>query len=129
MTPMVRFRAGGGRYAVPAQAVRQVRTGDGVSILPGGRAGVAGLVKWDGAALPVLALFGPGRRRLLVIETGGQRFGLLAEDVTGVVVVDEGKLGPPPAGQDGDLIAGVLDAGDDLVLVLDPAAIARVALG
>lgn len=126
---MVRFRAGSGRYALPAQDVREVRTGDGVSILPGSRTGVAGLIKWDGVALPVLALFGPGRKRMLVVEAGGRRFGLLAEEVTGVVVVDERRLGPPPAGQDGELVAGVLDAGDDLVLVLDPVAIARFALG
>jgi chemotaxis signal transduction protein len=126
---MVRFRAGGCTYAVPVSDVRQVRTGEGVSALPSGRAGVVGLIRWEGDALPVVSVLGPGRGRLLVLEAGGRRFGLLAEDVSGVVNVDEERLGPPPAGQDGLAITGVLDADDELVLVLDPAEIGRAALG
>ena len=129
MIAMVRFRAGDGTYALPVGDVRQVRTGDGLSLLPSGRTGVAGLVRWQGDALPVVSLLGADRSRLLIIEAGGHRFGLLAEDVSGVIRVDEARLGPPPAGQDGELVTGTLDAGDELLLVLDAGAIARMALG
>ena len=129
MTAMVRFRAGGTAYAVPVGNVRQVRPGDGVVHLPAARAGVAGLLRLDGAALPVLSVLGAGDERILVLEAGGGTFGLLVEDVSGVMDLDDGSLGPPPAGQAGALVTGVADMAGELVLVVDPAAITRATLG
>jgi chemotaxis signal transduction protein len=133
MMAMVRFRAGGASYAIPVDDVRQVRAADDLAGLPSGRAGVAGLIKQEGEALPVLSVLGPSGRRLLVVEAGGRRFGLLVEEVSGVAQVDERSLGPPPEGQDersgGALVTGVLDAGEELVLVVDAAGLARRGLG
>jgi chemotaxis signal transduction protein len=132
MMAMVRFRAGGASYAVPVDDVRQVRAADDLARLPSGRAGVAGLIKQEGVALPVLSVLGSGRR-LLVLEAAGRSFGLLVEEVSGVAQVDEQRLRPPPEGQDepsgGALVTGVLDAGEELVLVVDAAALARRGLG
>jgi chemotaxis signal transduction protein len=120
---MLRFRAGGSSYAIPVRDVREVRPGGNLSSLPLSREGVAGITKKDGMALPVLSVLGSERDRLLVLEAGGRSFGLLVHDVTGIADVDEEQLGPPPEGQDAAMVTGVLDAGADMVLVLDAAAL------
>jgi chemotaxis signal transduction protein len=129
MKPMVRFRAqGGGHYAVPVQDVRQVRVTDHLSLLPSGREGVAGLIRQGDVAMPVLSVLGSDGDRLLVLEVDGRRFGLLVEEVSGVADVDEQRLGPPPEGQAGTLVTGVLDLGQDMALVIDAGLLARQVL-
>jgi chemotaxis signal transduction protein len=128
MKHMVRFRAQGGHYAIPVEDVRQVRTADDLSLLPLGRTGVAGLIMHDDVALPVLSVLGPGGDRLLVLEVDGRRFGLLVEEVSGVADVDERRLGPPPEGQAGSLITGVLDSEQDIALVIDASVLAQQVL-
>ena len=123
---MVRFRAQGAQYAVPVQDVRQVRTAENLSALPMGRAGVAGLVMDGEVALPVLSILGADGDRLLVLEADGRRFGLLVEEVSGVV--DKGRLAAPPAGQTSLLITGVLDSEQDTALVIDAGVLARQVL-
>jgi chemotaxis signal transduction protein len=128
LSSVVRFRAEGGSYAVALDAVRLVRTASGLSPLPSARPGVAGLVEQAGDALPVLSVLGAGDY-VLVLEAEGRRFGLLVHDVAGVSDVDEGRLRPAPPGQDEAIVSGVLEAGSELVLLVDAAALARWALG
>jgi purine-binding chemotaxis protein CheW len=128
MRPMVRFRAQGGDYAVPVQDVRQVRVTDHLCLIPSGRAGVAGLIKEGDLAMPVLSALGSGGDRMLVLDVDGRRFGLLVDEVSGVADVDEQRLGPPPEGQDGTLITGVLDLGQEMALVIDAGVLAHQAL-
>ena len=128
MRPMLRFRAQGGHYAVPVEDVRRVRTREGLSLLPQGREGVAGLVMHDDLALPVLSVLGSDGDRLLVLEADGRRFGLLVEEVSGVAEIDERRMGPPPEGQAGSLVTGVLDSDEDIALVIDASELAREAL-
>ena len=129
MIAMVRFRAAGGSYAVAVRDVRQVRQAAEVSALPSARAGVAGVIRQGGAALPVLSVLGGTAEQVLLLETGGRGYGLLVETVSAVTEVDERQLGPPPDGQDAGLVTGVLNAGPELVLVLDAAALSGRFLG
>jgi chemotaxis signal transduction protein len=122
---MVRFRAQDGLYAVPVQDVRQVRAAEHLALLPMGREGVAGVVKYENGAFPVLSLLGSDGNRLLVLEVEGRRFGLLVQEVSGVTDVDEQRLGPPPDGQAGALIAAVMESGQDMALVIDASVLAR----
>jgi len=129
MIAVVRFRAGGARYAVPVSDVRQVRPAADVSALPAARSGVAGVIRQGGAALPVLSVLGSPAEQVLMLEAGGRGYGLLVEEVSAVAHVDERGLGPPPDGQDAGLVTGILDAGAELVLVLDAAAMGARFLG
>ena len=79
-------------------------------------------------ALPVLAVLSSAGDRVLVLEADGRRFGLLVEEVSGVADIDEQRLGPPPEGQVGTLITGVLDSEEDIALVIDPRVLAHEAL-
>ena len=61
-----------------------------------------------------------------MLEADGRRFGLLVDEVSGVV--DEGRVAAPPAGQASPLITGVLDADKNTALVIDAGVLARQVL-
>ncbi len=119
MTTVVCFRAGDGEYAVPVEQVREVRSGDTLMPLPSPRPGVVGLLALGDGALPVIEPLGRGSDHVLLLERGDRSFGLRVAEVTGVMPVAE--IGPPPAGQSGDLIAGLIttDAGLRLFVSVD----------
>jgi purine-binding chemotaxis protein CheW len=120
----VRFRVSGSAYAVPVEVAREVRPREALTPLPDPHPGVAGLLRLRDDALPVLSIFGDGREHVLVLEAASVRFGLLVDVVEGVVRVPDGDVGPPPAGQRQDYALGVLGGGDEVVLILDVAAMA-----
>jgi chemotaxis signal transduction protein len=125
MSTVVRFRTGDGEFAVAVADVREIRTAAGMRSIPSSRAGVVGMLANGEAALTVVDSLGTGRDHVLVLDGGGPPFGLLVEEVTGVVTVDDHRFGPPPAGHQGDVVSGVIAFPDQLVLLIDPAAIAR----
>ncbi len=128
MSTVVRFHTGDGEFAVAVENVREIRTSAGMRPIPSSRAGVVGMLPIGDEALTVVAALGRGSDHVLVLVGDGPPFGLLVDEVTGVVSVDDHRLGPPPAGHRGDVISGVIAFADQLVLLIDPTAIAR-ALG
>jgi chemotaxis signal transduction protein len=122
---LVGFRTGDGRYAVPVEQAREVRAAEGIVPLPAPRPGVVGLLQRGDDAFPVLDALGAGSKHVLVLDAGGQPYGLLVEEVSGVVAVDEADVGPPPPGQEDAVIVGVVSLGDSLVLLVDVAALAE----
>ncbi|HST64191.1 MAG TPA: chemotaxis protein CheW [Mycobacteriales bacterium] len=120
---MVHFVVAGTAYCLPVDAARAVRTAAGMVTLPAGRPDVTGIIPGD-PPLSVLSVLGPGGRQILVVETGGKRFGLLVDAVSGLRRVAEADIRPAPEGQDRRLVAGTIEAGDELVLVADPVAMA-----
>jgi chemotaxis signal transduction protein len=125
MTSVVRFRTGDGQFAVRVDHVREVRSTAGLQPMPSSRPDVVGLLALGDQAVTVIARLGAGRDQVLVLEAGGTTFGLLVEEVTGVVSVEDHRFGPPPAGQEGDVVSGVVALADGLVLIVDPATLAR----
>ena len=123
MTTVVRFRAPAGQYALPVDRVTQVRASTGLTSLPEPRAGIAGLLRQGDEALTVLSILGEPGDHVIVVDEGGLSFGLLVSEVTGVQAVDDDDIGPPPPGQEGSTVCGVLVGEDDLVLLLDPVAL------
>jgi len=125
---LVGFRTEAGHYAVPVEDTREVRGAEGIMPLPAPRPGVVGLLQRGEEALPVLDALGAGRGHVLVLAPAGRAFGLLVEEVTGVLSVDEADIGDPPAGQEDPVVVGVVPTGDALVLLVDAEAIATVLL-
>jgi chemotaxis signal transduction protein len=78
--------------------------------------------------LTVVAALGEGRDHVLVLNADGRPFGLLVMEVSGVIAVDAASVQPPPAGQTGELVSGVVKGGGGLVLLVDAAALARTVL-
>jgi chemotaxis signal transduction protein len=61
---------------------------------------------------------------VLVIEAGGKKFGLLVDVVSGLRRLATADIRPAPDGQARPLVSGTVDAGDGLILVADPVALA-----
>ena len=125
MRSLVWFTAGGRPYAVEATQVLQVRESRALEALPGHGDHVVGMVAMGDDAVPVIGALGPVGRHVLVLTSDDEVFGLAVEAVSSVRAIDDSALGPPPPGPEGALVAGVVRREDDLVLVLDPAALAR----
>ena len=121
---LVGFRTSDGHYAVPVEHTREVRAAGGIVPLPAPRPGVVGLLQRGDDALPVLDALGQGSKHVLVLEAGGQPFGLLVEEVSGVVTVGDTEVGPPPPGQEDAVITGVVSLGESLLLLVDADALA-----
>lgn len=125
MTAIVRFSAAAGEYALPVADVAKVRRADAVQPLPEARPGIAGILRHGDDVLTILATLGEGGEHVLVLEADELTFGLLVREVTGVQEVAEDEIAPPPPGQDGTAVAGVLSGSDEVVLLLDARALRR----
>lgn len=90
------FEAGGSRYAIPIDAVREVLHTPPITWIPFAAAAVAGVVSVRGEVMAVLdlglalgetAAARPGRLIVVDDRTIGEAVGLLAEDVSGIEAV------------------------------------------
>ncbi|AWN47051.1 chemotaxis protein CheW [Methylobacterium terrae] len=126
--PVVVIDLAGERYGLPAGAVRAVmRAPETLARVPRAPEGVAGLLAVRGGALPVLDPRGclglpPGPRdgRLVVIEAGGVRAGLLVDRATRLARPEAGAIRPAPASR-GAVATRVADLADGPLPLIDPA--------
>lgn len=122
---VVTFRTGAGAFAVAVEHVREVRTTSGIRPIPAPGPDVVGFLPDGDATLTVVSALGSGRGQVLVLEPDGQAFGVLVEEVSGVIAVEDEQIGPRPAGQTGALVSGVVRGRAEVVLVVDARALAR----
>ena len=126
-------RLGGGRFALPMDAVAEVGRTPSVTRVPGTPAWVSGVTNWRGRILGVLDLrlllgvpADAGDGRLVVLARGGVAVGVVAERVDGVLVVDPEALEPAlvtlPA-EAGALLEGQLTDESGPVGVVDAGAV------
>lgn len=127
-------RLGGGRFALPMDAVAEVGRTPGVTRVPGTPSWVRGVTNWRGRILGVLDLrellgvpfADSGEGRLVVLSRNGSMVGLVAERVDGVIDVDPEALEPAlltlPA-EAGALLEGQLTDDNGPVGVVDAAAV------
>jgi chemotaxis signal transduction protein len=113
----VRFRTEAAYCLLPVEVVREVSDAQGLTNLPTAREGVIGLVRRGGRSLSVLAPFGAGKY-VIIVETAGANFGLIVQEVLGVVHVAEADVEPAPAGQVDPLVVGLVgrDGSQDLLV-------------
>ncbi|SFU33761.1 purine-binding chemotaxis protein CheW [Methylobacterium sp. 174MFSha1.1] len=138
--PIVVVDLAGSAYGLPAGAVRRVeRAPDALVRVPRAPGDLAGMLAIRGGALPVLDLRrrlglppGIGPRRLVVIEAGGARAGLLVDGAARLVRPEAGAIRPAPRGIAGDLAEGlgaaltrVADLPGGPLPLIDPAALLR----
>lgn len=119
MTAVVRFRTPVGDCAVAVEHVLEVRLAAGITPLPAPRPSVAGMIEAGEDAITVLNVLGSSGGHVIVVEDGDLRFGLLVDEVTGVVQIPDADVGPPPPGQDRAVVAGIVNGDNGLILLLD----------
>ena len=127
-------RLGGGRFALPMDAVAEVGRTPGVTRVPGTPSWVRGVTNWRGRILGVLDLrellgvpfADTGEGRLVVLVRNTAMVGLVAERVDGVIDVDTDALEPAlltlPA-EAGALLEGQLTDDNGPVGVVDAGAV------
>lgn len=126
-------RLGGGRFALPMDAVAEVGRTPSVTRVPGTPAWVSGVTNWRGRILGVLdlrLLLGVPAEgddgRLVVLARNGVAVGVVAERVDGVIVVDADALEPALAtlpAEAGALLEGQLTDEHGPVGVVDAGAV------
>ncbi|MEV6873003.1 chemotaxis protein CheW [Amycolatopsis sp. NPDC051128] len=119
MTTVVCFRNAGAAYCIPVEATRAVRDVSGMVDLPSTRTNVAGIVAGD-PPLTVISPLGSSGTKILVVEAGGKKFGLLVDAVTGLHWIDDADIRLAPHGQEQQLISGTIDTGGQIMMVTDP---------
>ena len=119
MRTFVRFRTAAACCLLPVEVVREVCEAQGVTSLPGARPGVMGLVRRAGRSLSVLAPFGTGKY-VVIVETAGAAYGLVVQEVLGVVHIAEADVEPAPAGQADSLVVGVVGQDDGQDFLVSP---------
>jgi chemotaxis signal transduction protein len=128
MKTLVHFRTPSGEWAVPIERVHEVRLAEGIAPLPIARTGIAGVLRRGDDVLTVVSLLGEAAGHVIILDAGEDRlFGLLAESAIGILRVEEAAITPPPAGQEGPVVTGVIREPDGrMVLLLDVDELARV---
>jgi purine-binding chemotaxis protein CheW len=121
----------GTTYAVPSDRVEHMEMVEQVTGVPKAAAFVEGVVFSRGHVVPVINLrvrFGfervprDLRTRMLVVQHGGRRVGLMADEAREFIMIDTAAVRPPGesiGGLSGDYVAGVATLGERIVLVLD----------
>jgi chemotaxis signal transduction protein len=122
---MVCFRAGPVAYCLPMADTRAVRTSAGITRLPDPRPGVAGMIPGT-PPITVLDSLSQDGTHILVIETPTGPFGLLVDQVTSLWKVADDKIGPVPEGQSRRLVSGTAERDGELLLIVDPQALAAL---
>ncbi len=121
----VLFRAGGERFALPLEAVREVvNPQPPFARVPRASEAVRGAMNLRGRVVAVVDLaplvglppqaLDPGDGQVVVLDRDRRALGLLIEGVLGVEA-----LGPPERGEVGAVARGVVSVGGNPVTVLD----------
>jgi purine-binding chemotaxis protein CheW len=131
MKQYICFQVGEARYALPLGPVTQVLRFENVTPVPMAPPFVEGILNLGGEVVPVANLrlrFGlqrgePSRRnRVLVVESGGSKHGLLVDGVREILELEESSIlsgGPPLAGLKAELVAGIAKVREHLVIILE----------
>lgn len=133
---LITFEVCGQLFGLDIMSIREIRAWTPVTRLPQVPHYVAGLVNLRGTVLPVVDLAArlgwaateaTQRHAIIVTQLGGQARGLIVESVSDIVAMSSDALQPPPAtGSDTvvPFLEGLAAIGDDMVMVLDLAALA-----
>jgi purine-binding chemotaxis protein CheW len=127
------FQVAEARYALPLASVVQVLRFENLTSVPMAPPFVEGILNLGGEVVPVVNLRSrlglergtPGRRsRVLVVEEGGARHGLLVDGVREILELEEASIlrsAAQLAGLKAELVAGIAKVRETLVVILEAA--------
>jgi purine-binding chemotaxis protein CheW len=115
-------------YGLPIDHVQEIIRHADPRDIPGTAGALRGVITLRSRIIPVCDLAahlgvrgGDGAdRRIVIVESDGQRVGLIVDSVTEVMTVDEELVEPASASQDHRL-SGIARDGDRLIVVVDAA--------
>jgi purine-binding chemotaxis protein CheW len=125
------FRVAGTTYAVPSDRVEHIEMVEQVTPVPNASRFVEGVVFSRGQVVPVINLrarFGFDRApvdlrtRLIVVQHGSRRVGLLADDAREFITIADAAVHPPNdliGEASGSYVSGVATLGERIVLIVN----------
>ena len=125
------FTVAGTSYAVPSRHVLHIEMVEHVTPVPNAPRFVEGVVFSRGQVVPVVNLrtrFGFDRAeldlrtRLLIVDNGGRRVGLMADNAREFITLSDASIHPPNeaiGGLSGNYLEGVATINERIVLILD----------
>jgi chemotaxis signal transduction protein len=129
------FAVAGTSYAVPSQQVQHMEMVEQITPVPNAPPFVEGVVFSRGQVVPVINLrmrFGFDRAatslraRLLVVQHGERRVGLMADEAREFLTIADSSMHPPHeaiGGLSGSYLDGVATLGERIVLILNIGAV------
>lgn len=135
---LVVFRLEGQTYALDIQQVLEITRPSTITAVPSAPDFVEGITNLRGQVIPLISLArrlglgagskGKANTRVLIVEAGGARAGLVVDEVSEVLRVSRENIKPPPAivvDAEAAYLQGVVLVGEDLVILLDAARLFR----
>ena len=125
------FTVAGTSYAVPSRHVLHIEMVEHVTPVPNAPRFVEGVVFSRGQVVPVVNLrtrFGFDRAeldlrtRLLIVDNGGRRVGLMADNAREFITLSDASIHPPNeaiGGLSGNYLEGIATINERIVLILD----------
>jgi len=125
------FTVAGTSYAVPSRHVLHIEMIEHVTPVPNAPPFVEGVVFSRGQVVPVINLrtrFGFDRAeldlrtRLLIVDNGGRRVGLMADNAREFITLSDASIHPPNeaiGGLSGNYLEGIATINERIVLILD----------
>jgi purine-binding chemotaxis protein CheW len=124
---LVLFRLGQEEYAISITQVKEIIQYKGATRLPNAPEYIEGIISLRGKIIPVvdlgkqLALATPGinDKRALIVETAGREIGIVVDEVTEVIRLQDSAIAPLPTATANRYIRGVGKEGTRLLILLD----------
>jgi purine-binding chemotaxis protein CheW len=124
---VVLFRLGKEEYAISITQVKEIIHHKGATQLPDMPGYVEGIISLRGTIIPVVDLAmrlglitsRNGDKRILVIEMAGREIGIIVDEVTEVIRLQENAIEPPPLATVNGYIRGIGKEGTRLLILVD----------
>ena len=124
---LVVFSLGEEEYALPIGHVQEILFYTPPRPVSSAEPWVTGVISLRGKIIAVYDLAArlgiarqPGESgKIVIVESGHERAGIVVDDVAEVLIVDDGDLEPLPAVTEDELIEAIAKVGDRLVVLLD----------
>ncbi len=130
-TEIVSFAIGEEQYGVDIMAVREIKGWTEITHLPRQPDYVRGVLNLRGVMVPIIDLrsrFGQGLTEatalhiVIIVQTGGQQVGLLADRVLDIVAFERAQVRPVPKVVQSDLInflSGLITCDSGMIALID----------
>ena len=131
---LVTFMLGGEEYGIPISQIQEIDRLSKITKVPKAARFVEGVTNLRGEVIPVLdtrkrfdleAKASDDRTRIMIVELGGVKTGLIVDSVREVLSLPKKDVAPPPqavhSGIDQHFISGIgkVDSGKRMVVLLD----------
>ena len=129
MQQYIGFHLNDSEYSIPILKVREIISMPEVTRMPQSLEYIEGVTNLRGSIIPIVNLkklvhLGDDRNlgaKVIVVASGRMTFGILVDDITGVITIEESAIEPPEKFMNGNMeqIEGVAKLKDRLVVLLD----------